>query len=52
MRAGDPDAFGQLFDERASVVYRHAIRLTGDGGMADDLPRHEHERAPGRRRRR
>ncbi|GAA1671222.1 RNA polymerase sigma factor [Streptomyces yatensis] len=37
VRAGDPDAFGQLFDECASVVYRHAIRLTGDGGMADDI---------------
>ncbi|MBO3679434.1 RNA polymerase sigma factor [Streptomyces sp. NEAU-YJ-81] len=37
VRAGDPDAFGQLFDECASVVYRHAVRLTGDWGMADDI---------------
>ncbi|MFF4479557.1 hypothetical protein ACFY1A_21415 [Streptomyces sp. NPDC001520] len=34
VRAGDPDAFGQLFDECASVVYRHAVRLTGDWGRA------------------
>lgn len=37
VRAGDPDAFGQLFDEYASVVYRHAVRLTGDWAMADDI---------------
>ncbi|MEU0930982.1 RNA polymerase sigma factor [Streptomyces malaysiensis] len=37
VRAGDPDAFRQLFDEYASVVYRHAVRLTGDWAMADDI---------------
>ncbi|NEA98088.1 RNA polymerase sigma factor [Streptomyces sp. SID13726] len=37
VRAGDPDAFGQLFDEHASVVHRHAVRLTGDRGAADDI---------------
>ncbi|GAA2318184.1 RNA polymerase sigma factor [Streptomyces violaceusniger] len=37
VRAGDPDAFGQLFDEYASVIYRHAVRLTGNWVMADDI---------------
>ncbi|ATL83016.1 RNA polymerase sigma factor [Streptomyces malaysiensis subsp. malaysiensis] len=37
VRAGDPDAFRQLFDEYASVVYRHAVRLTGNWAMADDI---------------
>ncbi|MBK3566953.1 RNA polymerase sigma factor [Streptomyces sp. MBT62] len=37
VRAGDPDAFGQLFDEHASVVHRHAVRMTGDWGTADDI---------------
>ncbi|WP_448330429.1 RNA polymerase sigma factor [Streptomyces sp. DSM 41534] len=37
VRAGDPDAFRQLFDEYASVVYRHAVRLTGNWAMADDV---------------
>ncbi|WP_425275287.1 RNA polymerase sigma factor [Streptomyces olivochromogenes] len=37
VRAGDPDAFRQLFDEHASVVHRHAVRMTGDWVMADDI---------------
>ncbi|MGH1552796.1 RNA polymerase sigma factor [Streptomyces sp. L7] len=37
VRAGDPDAFGRLFDEHASVVHRHAVRMTGDRGTADDI---------------
>lgn len=37
MRSGDPDAFGQLFDEHASVVHRHAVRMTGDRVTADDI---------------
>lgn len=37
VRAGHPDAFGQLFDEHASVVHRHAVRMTGDWVMADDI---------------
>ncbi|WP_093626128.1 RNA polymerase sigma factor [Streptomyces sp. 3213.3] len=37
VRAGDPDAFGQLFDEHASAVHRHAVRMTGDRGTADDI---------------
>lgn len=37
VRAGDPDAFRQLFDEHASVVHRHALRMTGNWVMADDI---------------
>lgn len=37
MRAGDPDAFGWLFDEHVQVVHRHAVRLTGDWSLADDI---------------
>ncbi|MGW3291795.1 RNA polymerase sigma factor [Streptomyces sp. NPDC001002] len=37
VRAGDPDAFGHLFDEHASVVHRHAVRMTGNWVMADDI---------------
>ncbi|MFH8812670.1 RNA polymerase sigma factor [Streptomyces hygroscopicus] len=37
VRAGDPDAFGQLFDEYASVIYRHSVRLTGNWVTADDI---------------
>ncbi|WP_328869437.1 RNA polymerase sigma factor [Streptomyces sp. NBC_00287] len=37
IRAGDPDAFGQLFDEHASVVHRHAVRVTGNWSAADDI---------------
>ncbi|QQM45291.1 RNA polymerase sigma factor [Streptomyces liliifuscus] len=37
VRAGDPDAFRQLFDEHASVVHRHAVRTTGNWVMADDI---------------
>ncbi|MFF5583313.1 sigma factor [Streptomyces hygroscopicus] len=37
VRAGDPDAFGQLFDENASVIYRHSVRLTGNWVTADDI---------------
>lgn len=37
VRAGDPDAFRQLFDEHAQIVHRHAVRLSGDRVMADDI---------------
>lgn len=37
VRAGDPDAFRHLFDEHASVVHRHAVRMTGNWVMADDI---------------
>ncbi|MFF7736603.1 sigma-70 family RNA polymerase sigma factor [Streptomyces sp. NPDC007984] len=37
VRAGDPDAFGSLFDDYARVVYNHAFRLTGDWSAAEDI---------------
>lgn len=37
MRAGDRDAFGQLFDAYARSVYNHAFRLTGDWSAAEDV---------------
>lgn len=37
VRAGDPDAFGQLFDDHASAVHRHAVRVTGNWPTADDI---------------
>jgi RNA polymerase sigma-70 factor (ECF subfamily) len=37
LRAGDPAAFGQLFDAGAGAVYRHAVRWTGDWSAAEDV---------------
>lgn len=37
VRAGDPDAFGRLFDDHARAVYNHAFRLTGDWSAAEDV---------------
>lgn len=37
IRAGDPDAFGSLFDEHARAVYNHAFRLTGNWSSAEDV---------------
>ncbi|MFC9975739.1 RNA polymerase sigma factor [Spirillospora sp. NPDC127200] len=37
IRAGDPVAFGDLFDEHARVVYRYAVRVTGDWAAAEDI---------------
>ncbi|MET7569520.1 sigma-70 family RNA polymerase sigma factor [Streptomyces sp. NPDC005492] len=37
IRAGDHDAFGQLFDTYARSVYNHAFRLTGDWAQAEDI---------------
>ncbi|MEU6140179.1 RNA polymerase sigma factor [Streptomyces sp. NPDC047081] len=37
IRAGDPEAFAELFDAHARAVYGHAARLTGDGGAAEDV---------------
>jgi RNA polymerase sigma factor (sigma-70 family) len=36
VRAGDPDAFGTLFDECARVVYNLAFRLTGNWSAAEE----------------
>ncbi|MEU9173693.1 RNA polymerase sigma factor [Streptomyces sp. NPDC048420] len=37
MRAGDPDAFAELYDECARSVYNHAFRLTADWSVAEDV---------------
>jgi RNA polymerase sigma-70 factor (ECF subfamily) len=37
VRAGDRDAFGELFDRYARTVYNHGFRLTADWSMADDV---------------
>jgi RNA polymerase sigma-70 factor (ECF subfamily) len=37
VRAGDPDAFAELFDDFARPVYNHAFRLTGDWAAAEDV---------------
>ncbi|MFI6550117.1 RNA polymerase sigma factor [Streptomyces prunicolor] len=37
IRAGDHDAFGELFDAYARSVYNHAFRLTGDWMQAEDI---------------
>jgi RNA polymerase sigma factor (sigma-70 family) len=37
IRAGDPEAFGQLFDENAGAIYRHALRVTADQYTAEDV---------------
>ncbi|MGI5197309.1 RNA polymerase sigma factor [Streptomyces sp. CA-288835] len=37
IRAGDHDAFGELFDAYARSVYNHAFRLTGEWTTAQDI---------------
>ncbi|MFD8157013.1 RNA polymerase sigma factor [Streptomyces malaysiensis] len=37
VRAGDPDAFAELFDAYARTVYNHAFRLTADWAVAEDV---------------
>ncbi|MGK5498802.1 RNA polymerase sigma factor [Streptomyces sp. URMC 125] len=37
VRAGDPAAYGELFDEHAAVVHRYAVRATGDWAAAEDV---------------
>ncbi|MFD7863972.1 RNA polymerase sigma factor [Streptomyces sp. NPDC057682] len=37
IRAGDPDAFGTLFDDHARTVFRYAARSTGDAAGAEDI---------------
>ncbi|MGV9849101.1 RNA polymerase sigma factor [Streptomyces sp. NPDC003442] len=37
VRAGEPDAFAELFDAYAQVVYHHAFRLTADWSVAEDV---------------
>ncbi len=37
VRAGDPEAFGVLYDECARSVYNHAFRLTGNWSAAEEV---------------
>ena len=37
IRAGDPAAFGQAFDDHAGAVYRHAVRTDGNTSGAEDV---------------
>ncbi|MCZ7433149.1 RNA polymerase sigma factor [Streptomyces sp. WMMC1477] len=37
LRAGEAEAFGELFDAYARSVYNHAFRLTGDWSAAEDV---------------
>lgn len=37
IRAGDPEAFRELFRDYAQLVYRHAVRSSGDWVMAEDV---------------
>ncbi|WCN79296.1 RNA polymerase sigma factor [Micromonospora sp. LH3U1] len=37
VRAGDPGAFAELFDQYARSVFNHAFRLTADWATAEDV---------------
>ncbi|MFF2777364.1 RNA polymerase sigma factor [Streptomyces sp. NPDC058052] len=37
LRAGDRDAFAEIFDAHARTVHAYAVRLTGDWAAADDI---------------
>lgn len=37
IRAGDPEAFREMFRNHAQVVYAHAVRVTGDWTAAQDV---------------
>jgi len=37
IRTGDPEAFGQAFEEHAGAVHRHALRMTADRSVAEDV---------------
>jgi RNA polymerase sigma factor (sigma-70 family) len=37
VRAGDPDAFGQLYEQHARAVYNHAFWITADWSVAEEL---------------
>jgi len=37
IRAGDADAFGELFDDHARAIHRYAYRVTGDATGAEDV---------------
>lgn len=37
LRAGDRDAFGDLYETHVRAVHNHALRLTGDWSMAEEV---------------
>lgn len=37
IRAGDKEAFAELYDDEAKAVYNHAFRLTGDWSVAEEV---------------
>ncbi|MFF2040460.1 RNA polymerase sigma factor [Kitasatospora sp. NPDC058170] len=37
LRAGEPEAFRELFRDHARLVHRHAVRVTGDWALAEDV---------------
>lgn len=37
IRAGDPGAFRQLFQEHSQAVLAHAVRVSGDRAGAEDV---------------
>lgn len=37
VRAGEPRAYEELFEEHAKAVYNHAFRMTGDWAAAEDV---------------
>ncbi|WEV26703.1 RNA polymerase sigma factor [Streptomyces sp. 71268] len=37
VRDGEPDAFRRLFDDHATAVHRHALRVTGNWATAEDV---------------
>ncbi|MFC9648405.1 MULTISPECIES: RNA polymerase sigma factor [unclassified Streptomyces] len=37
IRAGDTAAFGQLFEDHAGIVYRYAMRVTGNWATSEDV---------------
>ncbi len=37
VRSGERDAFAEIFDQHARVVYAHALRTTGDWAVAEDV---------------
>jgi RNA polymerase sigma-70 factor (ECF subfamily) len=37
IRAGDPDAFGALFDAHAGAIHRYACRVSGEAATSEDV---------------
>lgn len=37
VRAGDAVAFGQIFEDHAGAVHRHALRMTAEWAVAEDV---------------